>query len=100
MPRLLPGATASVSELRLTYRTGTALLPRLTETCTRLGFRIREVRADRLPGGTDAAARVLFQVEGTADPRPAGLGTPPARRCRGGRADSVRRGVTACRRGP
>ncbi|MGW2347533.1 hypothetical protein [Actinacidiphila glaucinigra] len=68
VPRLVPGATASVCELRLTYRTGTGLLPWLMETCTRLGFRIREVRADRLPGGTDAAARVLFEVEGTADP--------------------------------
>lgn len=68
VPRLLPGATATVSELRLTYRTGTALLPRLMETCTRLGFRIREVRVERLPGRTDAAARVLLEVEGTADP--------------------------------
>ncbi|WP_326580113.1 hypothetical protein [Actinacidiphila glaucinigra] len=62
MCRLPPGATATVSELPLTYRTGTALLPRLTETCRRLGFRIREVRVDRLPGRTDAAARALFEV--------------------------------------
>ncbi|MFE0632194.1 hypothetical protein ACFW3D_35250 [Streptomyces sp. NPDC058864] len=68
VPCLLPGSTATVSELRLTYRTGAALLPRLMETCTRLGFRFRAVTVDRLPGRTDAAARVLFEVEGAADP--------------------------------
>ncbi|MYR21038.1 MgtC/SapB family protein, partial [Streptomyces sp. SID6137] len=55
-------------EARLTYRTGTALLPRLMETCTRLGFRIVQVKLERLPGRTDDAARVLLELEGTQDP--------------------------------
>ncbi|WP_030377277.1 MULTISPECIES: MgtC/SapB family protein [unclassified Streptomyces] len=64
--RLLPG-TASAFELRMTYRTGTALLPQLMETCTRRGFRILQVRVDRLPGRADPAARVLLELEGSAD---------------------------------
>ncbi|GGR88475.1 putative magnesium transport MgtC family protein [Streptomyces aureoverticillatus] len=64
---LLPGATGSAFELRMTYRTGTALLPRLMQTCTRRGFRIVRVKVDRLPGRTDSAARVLLELEGTAD---------------------------------
>ncbi|MGW1747119.1 MgtC/SapB family protein [Streptomyces sp. NPDC002092] len=68
--RLIPGATASTFELRMTYRTGTALLPQLMEACTRRGFRILEVKVDRLPGRTDPAARVLLELEGTADAGP------------------------------
>lgn len=33
--RMMPGAEAGAFEVRLTYRTGTALLPQLMETCTR-----------------------------------------------------------------
>jgi putative Mg2+ transporter-C (MgtC) family protein len=51
----------------MTYRTGTALLPRLMETCTRRGFRILQVRVDRLPGRADPAARVLLELEGPTD---------------------------------
>ncbi|MFI1538636.1 MgtC/SapB family protein [Streptomyces anandii] len=65
--RLSPGPVPATVELRLTYLTGRALLPRLMETCTRWGFRIVQVRADRLPGRADAAARVLLRLEGTAD---------------------------------
>jgi putative Mg2+ transporter-C (MgtC) family protein len=68
--RLVPGASSSAFELRMTYRTGTALLPRLMETCTRRGFRITQVKVDRLPGRTDPAARVLLELEGTADTGP------------------------------
>ncbi|MFJ8544728.1 MgtC/SapB family protein [Streptomyces sp. NPDC093586] len=59
--------TATTVELRLTYLTGRALLPQLMETCTRRGFRILRVAADRLPGRTDPAARVLLRLEGTGD---------------------------------
>ncbi|MFR0355003.1 MgtC/SapB family protein [Streptomyces sediminimaris] len=65
--RLVPGSSASAFELRMTYRTGTALLPQLMETCTRRGFRILQVKVDRLPGRTDSAARVLLELEGTGD---------------------------------
>ncbi|MGW7543744.1 MgtC/SapB family protein [Streptomyces sp. NPDC054770] len=65
--RLMPEATAATYELRMTYRTGTALLPQLLETCTRSGFRLTQVKVDRLPGETDPAARVLLSLEGTAD---------------------------------
>ncbi|WP_172387881.1 MgtC/SapB family protein [Streptomyces sp. MNP-20] len=65
--RLLPRASGSAFELRMTYRTGTALLPQLMETCTRHGFRIDRVKVDRLPGGADPDARVLLALEGTAD---------------------------------
>jgi putative Mg2+ transporter-C (MgtC) family protein len=65
--RLVPGTAASAFELSMTYRTGTALLPQLMETCTRHGFRITQVRVDRLPGQTDPAARVLLELEGSAD---------------------------------
>lgn len=66
--RLVPGAAAAASEARPTYRTGTALLPRLMQTCTRRGFRITQVEVERLPGRADDAARVLSQPEGAADP--------------------------------
>ncbi|MGR6971350.1 hypothetical protein ACU639_17415 [Streptomyces cynarae] len=65
--RLVPDRAPSVFELRMTYRTGTALLPRLMEMCTRRGFRILQVKVDRLPGSTDPAARVLLELEGTSD---------------------------------
>ncbi|MGW1911745.1 hypothetical protein ACWCQS_13655 [Streptomyces sp. NPDC002076] len=45
-----------------------ALLPRLMETCTRRGFRIVQVKVERLPGRTDDAARVLLGLEGAQDP--------------------------------
>ncbi|MFI1291732.1 MgtC/SapB family protein [Streptomyces sp. NPDC020792] len=66
--RLMPGTSTSVFEARLTYRTGTALLPRLMQVCTRRGFRILQVRVERLPGRTDDAAKVLLELEGTEDP--------------------------------
>ncbi|MFG2606347.1 MgtC/SapB family protein [Streptomyces sp. NPDC048514] len=66
--RLIPGTAAAVFEARLTYRTGTALLPRLMQTCTRRGFRIVQFKVERLPGRTDDAARVLLELEGTDDP--------------------------------
>ncbi|MFJ7149216.1 MgtC/SapB family protein [Streptomyces sp. NPDC100445] len=66
--RLVPGTAAATFEARLTYRTGTALLPRLMEVCTRRGFRIDQVKVERLPDRADAAARVLLRLEGTADP--------------------------------
>jgi putative Mg2+ transporter-C (MgtC) family protein len=66
--RLTPGATAGAFEARLTYRTGTALLPRLMQICTGRGFRILQVKVERLPGRTDDAARVLLELEGTGDP--------------------------------
>ncbi|WP_405855472.1 MgtC/SapB family protein [Streptomyces sp. NBC_01515] len=65
--RMMPGAEAGAFEVRLTYRTGTALLPQLMETCTRRGFRIQEVKVDRLPERADPAARVLLRLEGAAD---------------------------------
>jgi putative Mg2+ transporter-C (MgtC) family protein len=65
--RLIPGTAAATFEARLTYRTGTALLPRLMQTCTRRGFRIVQVKVERLPGRTDVAARVLLELEGPDD---------------------------------
>ncbi|MEU0597834.1 MgtC/SapB family protein [Streptomyces sp. NPDC006393] len=65
--RFTGGGVPGTVEVRLTYLTGRALLPRLMEACTQRGFRILEVRADRLPGRTDAAARVLLRLEGAAD---------------------------------
>ncbi|MEZ7007596.1 MgtC/SapB family protein [Streptomyces sp. AD55] len=64
--RLVKTVTTTV-ELRITYLIGQALLPQLMETCTRRGFRILRVTADRLPGRTDSAARVLLRLEGTGD---------------------------------
>ncbi|MEU3415358.1 MgtC/SapB family protein [Streptomyces sp. NPDC006658] len=66
--RLVPGTVSAAFEARLTYRTGTALLPRLLQTCTRRGFRIAQVNVERLPGRADDAARVLLRLEGTGDP--------------------------------
>ncbi|MEU6404786.1 MgtC/SapB family protein [Streptomyces sp. NPDC046985] len=65
--KIVPGALPATVEVQLTYLTGRALLPRLMEACTRRGFRILGVRADRLPGRTDAAAQVLLRLEGAAD---------------------------------
>lgn len=59
---------ASAVESWLTYSTGTALLHRLMEPCTRRGFRIVQVKVERLPGHTDDAARVVLGLEGTDDP--------------------------------
>ncbi|WP_345055465.1 MgtC/SapB family protein [Streptomyces rameus] len=66
--RVLPGTTTATFEARLTYRTGSALLPRLMQICTRRGFRIVQVKVERLPGRADDAARVLLRLEGTQDP--------------------------------
>ncbi|WP_432166073.1 MgtC/SapB family protein [Streptomyces sp. bgisy031] len=65
--RQASSAAPSSFELHMTYRTGTALLPQLMETCTQRGFRIVQVKVKRLPGRTDPAARVLIELEGTAD---------------------------------
>lgn len=65
--RIIPATTATTIEARLTYRTGRALLPQLMETCTRRGLRILQVRAERLPGRSDSAARVMLELEGTTD---------------------------------
>ncbi|WP_372337611.1 MgtC/SapB family protein [Streptomyces sp. MK5] len=65
--RFTGGGVPGTVEVRLTYPTGRALLPRLLEACTQRGFRVLQVKADRLPGRTDAAARVLLRLEGTAD---------------------------------
>jgi putative Mg2+ transporter-C (MgtC) family protein len=64
---MMPGVDPATFEVRLTYRTGTALLPQLMETCTRRGFRIQEVKVDRLPERADPAARVSLRLEGAAD---------------------------------
>lgn len=78
--RFSAAASPVRSSVRLRYRTGTALLPRLMQRCTDRGFRILAVSVDRLPwegereqaetaergGGT---ARVVLRVEGTADVR-------------------------------
>lgn len=37
------------------------------QACTRRGFRIMQVRVERLPGGTDDAARALLELEGPDD---------------------------------
>ncbi|MEU8976580.1 MgtC/SapB family protein [Streptomyces monashensis] len=65
--RVVPGTAPSVFELHMTYRTGTALLPQLMETCTQRGFRILQVKVERLPGRADPAARVLLALEGSSD---------------------------------
>ncbi|MFI9604627.1 MgtC/SapB family protein [Streptomyces sp. NPDC052043] len=65
---LMPGTSTHIFEARLTYRTGTALLPRLMQVCTSRGFRILQVRVERLPGRTDDAAQVLLELEGTENP--------------------------------
>lgn len=77
--RLSAGPSSAQSEVRLRYRTGAALLPRLMEMCTSRGFRILQVRVDSLPwseeeeepeqGGLEDTARVLLRLEGTADVR-------------------------------
>ncbi|MEU5062276.1 hypothetical protein ACFC18_43520 [Streptomyces sp. NPDC056121] len=37
------------------------------QTCIQRGFRILQGEVKRLPGRTDPAARVLIELEGTAD---------------------------------
>ncbi|MFI6017473.1 MgtC/SapB family protein [Streptomyces sp. NPDC051287] len=56
----------SAVELRMSYRTGTALLPQLMQTCTRRGFRILQIRVQQTPGQADPA-RVLLELDGSAD---------------------------------
>lgn len=68
--RLVPESVSTVFQVRLTYRTGTALLPRLMQMCTRRGYRIARFRVERLPDRADDAARVVLELEGTADPTP------------------------------
>ncbi|SED61742.1 MgtC/SapB family protein [Streptomyces sp. Ag109_O5-10] len=65
--RVKAGPAPSAVELHMTYRTGTALLPRLMQTCTRRGFRILQVKVERLPGGADPAAHVLLELDGSTD---------------------------------
>lgn len=79
--RLSSGPSPTESTLRLRYRTGAALLPQLMEMCTGRGFRILDVRVDRVPrhadpeageevaGTADGVARVLLRIEGTGDVR-------------------------------
>ncbi|MFE3162504.1 MgtC/SapB family protein [Streptomyces sp. NPDC059224] len=67
LSKVVPSPTPSVVELNMTYRTGTALLPRLMETCTQRGFSILQVKVKRLPGRADPAAHVLLELEGSAD---------------------------------
>jgi putative Mg2+ transporter-C (MgtC) family protein len=68
--RLSPASSAVASEIRLTYRTGSGLLPQLMETCTARGFRILQVQVERLPGeAADNDARVMFRLESTEDTR-------------------------------
>jgi putative Mg2+ transporter-C (MgtC) family protein len=81
--RLSAGPAEEVSELRLRYRTGAALLPRLMEMSTGRGFRILQVRVDRLPTDGEGPqaedepereegrgiARVLMRLEGAGDVR-------------------------------
>jgi putative Mg2+ transporter-C (MgtC) family protein len=65
--KAVPSPAPSVVELHMTCRTGTAVLPQLMETCTQRGFRILQVKVQRLPGRTDPAARILLELEGNAD---------------------------------
>lgn len=65
--RLRPGVAAAEVEVRLTYRTGRALLPRLLEMCTQGGFRILQVRAQDVPQEGGPTARVLLRLEGRGD---------------------------------
>ena len=63
--RLSRGPASVRPTLRLTYRTGLTLLPRLMEECTAQGFRILQVRAEEAEG--EEAARVLLQLSGRED---------------------------------
>lgn len=65
--RLSPGAVPATAEVRLTYLTGRALLPRLMEVCTRLGFRILQVRVGQPPDRTEQVSQVLLRLEGPAE---------------------------------
>lgn len=77
--RLSTGPTLRESTVRLRYRTGESLLPRLMEICTDRGFRILGVSVDRVPrpeegavverAGAETTARVALRLEGTADVR-------------------------------
>ncbi|GAA2079444.1 hypothetical protein GCM10009801_36990 [Streptomyces albiaxialis] len=63
--RLSRGPASVRPTLRLTYRTGLTLLPRLMEECTAQGFRILHVRAEEAEG--DGASRVLLLLAGRED---------------------------------
>lgn len=65
--KVVPSPAPSVVELHLTCRTGSALLPRLMETCAQRGFSILQVKVQRLPGRTDSAARGPLELEASAD---------------------------------
>ncbi|MFG3256812.1 MgtC/SapB family protein [Streptomyces sp. NPDC048172] len=55
--------------LRLTYRTGRSLLPRLMEECTAQGFRILQVRAEETGDEAEGegSSRVLLLLAGRED---------------------------------
>lgn len=68
--------------VRLRYRSGSAVLPRLMQLCTGRGFRILQVTVDRLPqdsvgvGGAaaaDGAVAVLLRLEGPGDAQELGV---------------------------
>jgi putative Mg2+ transporter-C (MgtC) family protein len=76
--RLTRGPSTSQPTIRLTYRTGMTLLPRLMEECTTQGFRITQVTVDQMPqeriGRETAAetteagtARVVLRLAGRED---------------------------------
>ena len=78
--RFSGGPSAVQSEVRLRYRTGVSLLPRLMEMCTGRGFRILQVKVDRPDGAAPDdepaehpvagdVARVLLRLEGVPDVR-------------------------------
>ncbi|MFJ9346432.1 MgtC/SapB family protein [Streptomyces sp. NPDC101237] len=60
------GPTPAAVELHMTCRTGNAVVPRLMQTCTQLGFRILQIRVQQKPGQTDPV-RVLLELDGNAD---------------------------------
>ncbi|SCK57767.1 putative Mg2+ transporter-C (MgtC) family protein [Streptomyces sp. WMMB 322] len=77
--RLSTGPGLTESTVRLRYRTGEALLPRLMEMCTNRGFHILGVSVERLPRFEEVSeaeraharetARVALRLEGKADVR-------------------------------
>ncbi|MGW8380881.1 MgtC/SapB family protein [Streptomyces sp. ODS28] len=66
--RLSRGPATSEPTIRLTYRTGLSLLPRLMEECTTQGFRILQVSVeDREPDQEAGVARVILRLSGRED---------------------------------
>ena len=72
--RFSKGPSSAQPTIRLTYRTGTSLLPRLLEQSTLQGFRIVQVRVEKGPhdgedtGSADATtAHVLLRLDGRED---------------------------------